>query len=135
MRMWLVDPAGMCRQHLLGEHVELHMLVGTLERGKSIQGFLDGGLIDTSKIRDRHTDLEVEMTLRGYKHKSPLSFVHDDPDGYVDVDGSLEDLHARCNECKQLFNAIQIPSDFDEYFGQTDDGLEHLKSLLGRFIS
>ena len=123
MRMWLVDPAGMCRQHLLGEHVELHMLVGTLERGKSIQGFLDGGLIDTSKIRDRHTDLTVEMMFRGYKHKSPLSFVHDDPDGYVDVDGNLEELHRRCEDCKSRGGV------------ETDDGLEHLKSLLGRFIS
>ena len=123
MRMWLVDPAGMCRQHLLGEHVELHMLVGTLERGKSLQGFLDGGLIDTSKIRDRHTDLTVEMMFRGYKHKSPLSFVHDDPDGYVDVDGNLEELHRRCEDCKSRGGV------------ETDDGLEHLKSLLGRFIS
>ena len=123
MRMWLVDPAGMCRQHLLGEHVELHMLVGTLERGKSIQGFLDGGLIDTSKIRARHTDLTVEMMFRGYKHKSPLSFVHDDPDGYVDVDGNLEELHRRCEDCKSRGGV------------ETDDGLEHLKSLLGRFIS
>ena len=123
MRMWLVDPAGMCRQHLLGEHVELHMLVGTLERGKSIQGFLDGGLIDTSKIRDRHADLTVEMMFRGYKHKSPLSFVHDDPDGYVDVDGNLEELHRRCEDCKSRGGV------------ETDDGLEHLKSLLGRFIS
>ena len=123
MRMWLVDPSGMCRLHLLGEHVELHMLVGTLERGKSIQGFLDGGLIDTSKIRDRHTDLTVEMMFRGYKHKSPLSFVHDDPDGYVDVDGNLEELHRRCEDCKSRGGV------------ETDDGLEHLKSLLGRFIS
>ena len=36
MRMWLVPPSHMCRKHLLGEHVELHMLLGTLKKGKSI---------------------------------------------------------------------------------------------------
>ena len=100
MRMWLVDTAGMCRQHLLGEHVELHMLVGTLKRDKSIQGFIDGGLIDTSKINERHSELVTEMTFRGYKHKSPLDFVHDDPVGDVDVESNLEDLHARCKDCE-----------------------------------
>jgi len=28
--MWMTPPAGMCRKHLLGEHVELHMLLGQL---------------------------------------------------------------------------------------------------------
>ena len=30
MRMWGVDPKQMCRQHLLGEHVELHMQAGAV---------------------------------------------------------------------------------------------------------
>ena len=100
MRMWLVDPAGMCRQHLLGEHVELHMLVGTLERGKSIQGFIDGGLIDTSKINERHSELAVEMMFRGYKHKSHLKTIRVDPVGHVDVESNFEELHRRCDDCK-----------------------------------
>ena len=40
MRMWMVDPKKMCRKHLLGEHVEIHMMVGTLLKGRSIDGFL-----------------------------------------------------------------------------------------------
>ena len=40
MRMWMLPTAGMCRKHLLGEHVELHMLLGSLRRGKNIEGFL-----------------------------------------------------------------------------------------------
>ena len=100
MRMWLVDPAGMCRQHLLGEHVELHMLVGTLERGKSLQGFIDRGMIDTSKINERHSELAVEMMFRGYKHKSPLRTIRVDPVGHVDVESNFEELHRRCDDCK-----------------------------------
>ena len=30
MRMWMVNPGFMCNKHLLGEHVECHMLVGHL---------------------------------------------------------------------------------------------------------
>ena len=37
MRMWMVDPQIMCRQHLLGEHTEMHMFVGTLKRGPALQ--------------------------------------------------------------------------------------------------
>lgn len=101
MRMWLVDPAGMCRKHLLGEHVELHMLVGHLKRGKSIQGFVDGGLLDTSKLISRHHEIEVEMAIRGYKHKSSLDYVHDDPKGSVDVEANVHELLRRCDDCKR----------------------------------
>ena len=40
MRMWMLPPKGLCRKHLLGEHVELHMLLGSMRRGKNIDGFL-----------------------------------------------------------------------------------------------
>ena len=33
MRMWLVNPALLCRQHLLGEHVEMHMFAGHILEG------------------------------------------------------------------------------------------------------
>lgn len=39
MRMWLVPPSHMCRKHLLGEHVELHMLLGTLKKGNPSPAF------------------------------------------------------------------------------------------------
>ena len=31
--MWKVNPKFLCVRHLLGEHKELHMLVGTLNKG------------------------------------------------------------------------------------------------------
>lgn len=43
MRQWLVDPRCLCDKHLLGEHVEHHMFIGTLRKNKSIQGYLDKG--------------------------------------------------------------------------------------------
>ena len=73
MRMWLVPPSHMCRKHLLGEHVELHMLLGTLKKGKSITGFLSGGLVDPCRMYKRHGELVREMERRGYAHNSPLT--------------------------------------------------------------
>ena len=34
MRQWYVPAECMCRQHLLGEHCEHHMFVGTLKKGR-----------------------------------------------------------------------------------------------------
>ena len=36
MRMWNVDPKLMCNKHLLGEHVEMHMFFGTIQKGISM---------------------------------------------------------------------------------------------------
>ena len=62
----------MCRKHLLGEHVELHMLLGSLRRGKNIDGFLAGKLVDPRRMFRRHEELVLEMERRGYRHASPL---------------------------------------------------------------
>ncbi len=66
MRMWMVDPKKMCRKHLLGEHVEIHMMVGTLLKGRSIDGFLERGLLEPQSARIRHDALAAEMQARGY---------------------------------------------------------------------
>lgn len=39
MRMWLVPTRFVRRKHLLGEHVEHHMLVGSIHKGLSMAGF------------------------------------------------------------------------------------------------
>lgn len=101
MRQWLVDPQLLCRQHLLGEHVEHHMFVGSISRGKSVEGFLRDGLLEPKTLRTRHSQLVNEMTRRGYNHKSPLTDVDIShlPDGKIDIDRNIEDLRNRCEEC------------------------------------
>lgn len=112
MRMWMVDPKIMCRKHLMGEHVELHMLVGTLERKKSIRGFVVNGLLEPLSIKRRHQDLVEEILARGYNHKSPLvvpSFEYltaEEMNARVDREKSLADLLARCGECGVGHTAI-----------------------------
>lgn len=52
MRMWMVPPRHMCRKHLLGEHVELHMFVGSIKNGVRVEGYLANNLGDHDQIRD-----------------------------------------------------------------------------------
>ena len=100
MRMWMVDPSLMCRRHLLGEHVEIHMLVGTLLRNKSIAGFVENNLIEVHSIRARHSELVREMDRRGMTHRSPLPKFRSRKLGKVDPRTNLAELARRCKDCR-----------------------------------
>ena len=105
MRMWMVDPHVMCRKHLLGEHVELHMLVGHLERRRAIGGYVITNCVEPRAIESRHAALMTEMARRGYWHASQL--VQPDvtwlPTAHrrarVDRAAALKELLRRCPEC------------------------------------
>jgi len=99
MRMWLVNPRLMCRQHLLGEHVELHMMVGCIVRGKSLAGYIEQGLIDTALIERRHLELVREMERRGYTHGSELPAFKVPAAGSIDRAQNLLELKRRCKSC------------------------------------
>jgi len=90
----------MCDRHLLGEHVELHMLVGSLRRKKTLTGFLEGGLVELHSIRSRHTDLVLEMKSRGFRHASPLPAFRGRKAGQVDARLNLKELARRCEDCR-----------------------------------
>jgi hypothetical protein len=97
----MVNPHKMCRQHLLGEHVECHMFVGTIRHGKNVQGYLDKGLLEIHNIQNRHDELVKEMLRRGYKHNSPISFVSK-KSGKIDSRQNVILLHDRCEKCRRL---------------------------------
>jgi hypothetical protein len=86
---------------LLGEHVETHMMVGSLNRGIHMEGFYSRGLIDTRLIRVRHDALVTEMHARGYRHASPLGVFTDPGRGHLTA-GAYNDLCRRCVECAEL---------------------------------
>ncbi len=75
MRIWDLEPARLCRAHLLGEHRELHGLWNILTQGK--RGYRahpetrrwEGKL---AALYARHEALVTEMLRRGYRHASPL---------------------------------------------------------------
>ena len=101
--MWLVKPEHMCKNHLLGEHVEIHMLVGCLEKGKNIKGYLKKGLVDPSLIEKRHDELVSEMKRRGYRHLSPLDGMPRNlPVGNVNQVKNASELASRCTKCRAL---------------------------------
>lgn len=115
MRMWMVDPATMCRKHLLGEHVEMHMLLGSMKKGTSLHGFAYNNLIEPSWLINRHEAVANEMIARGYNHKSPmdeeevrlllLELPPEVRSARVIRDASLDDLHARCPDCQGRWKA------------------------------
>jgi hypothetical protein len=105
MRMWMVNPKIMCNQHLLGEHVELHMLVGNIKHGKSIDGFLSG-LVYPSLVVQRHEDVAKEMVHRGMNHKSPIDCPGEITSSRIAQPiseiSNLKELARRCNQCSLL---------------------------------
>lgn len=98
-RMWMVKPSIMCRRHLLGEHKEIHQLIGCINKNKSIKGYLDNGLIEVHNARKRHSQLVKEMKKRGYHHQSKLKSFKIFKAGKVDIKKSMSDLKKRCKEC------------------------------------
>lgn len=75
MRVWDVEPALLCRQHLLGEHRELHGLWNILvlgHRGYSMHPETRRWEGKLAALFIRHEQLVTEMYQRGYRHASPL---------------------------------------------------------------
>ena len=118
MRMWMVDPQIMCRQHLLGEHKELHMLVGSVRRGRSLRGHIEKGQLQLSALHSRHEALAAEIERRNWDHSSPLletasergywltEVAQKQPlnGGEVDAEASRELLITRCSDCFALYH-------------------------------
>ena len=111
-RMWMTDPKIMCRNHLLGEHKEIHQLLGSLKKGYSVKGYVDNNCIEITSIVSRHDRIVEEMLSRGYNHMSPIHFTQSEINSYsvalyppehinykVDADLSLQDLLKRCSKC------------------------------------
>lgn len=75
MRIWDLEPARLCRPHLLGEHRELHAVWAVLTEGKA--GYANHPEVRRwegrlAALYARHEALVAEMARRGYRHASPL---------------------------------------------------------------
>lgn len=75
MRVWDISPEKLCKNHLLGEHRELHALWTILKENK--KGYVNhpetkrwvGKL---AALYLRHEEEVIEMKKRGYRHQSIL---------------------------------------------------------------
>ncbi|MCV0430250.1 pyrimidine dimer DNA glycosylase/endonuclease V [Nitrosopumilus sp.] len=75
MRIWDVSPDLLCRNHLLGEHRELHAMWSIITEKKKGYSKHPETLRWKGKLNAlylRHEKLVSEMNSRGYLHKSPL---------------------------------------------------------------
>lgn len=75
MRIWDIPPRHLCRQHLLGEHRELHAIWTVIVHNKKGYARHPETLRWHGKLHAlylRHALLVKEMVRRGYHHHSPL---------------------------------------------------------------
>ena len=107
MRMWKIDTEFLCRQHLLGEHNELHKFAGALNKEKNIKGFIEKGLMEVHNIVKRHNELVKEMNFRGYKHNSLLPKFKIFKAGKINVSKNKKDLFKRCDECRRRAKCLK----------------------------
>ena len=76
MRIWDIAPRRLCRNHLLGEHRELHAIWSVIVNGKKGYAQHPETLRWKGKLKALygwHEVLVVEMRSRGYQHRSPLA--------------------------------------------------------------
>ena len=109
MRMWMQEPKMLCRKHLLGSHVEIHMFIGSIRKGISMKGYIEKNLLEPESLKPYHDELVKEMESRGWNHKTPVSFWEDievenridDKIFYHKIDRyeAFKELVTRCPEC------------------------------------
>ena len=87
----------------------MHMFLGALKKGTSVDGYLKNNLFEPRSLYQRHKDLADEMIKRGYNHKSPLyeidcTWILDLPQEQqyweINRNEALKDLLDRCPECR-----------------------------------
>lgn len=75
MRIWDIKPKDLCREHLLGEHRELHALWSIIINKKKGFSRHPETLRWHGKLKalyQRHEELIKEFERRGYQHYTPL---------------------------------------------------------------
>ena len=97
----MVNPKIMCRQHLLGEHVEIHMFIGTINRRKSVKGYIEKAFLEVHNLYNRHEELVKEMARRNYNHNSEINkkWKFAEKVGTIDREKNLTELISRCSKC------------------------------------
>ena len=123
MRMWLCDPKIMCQKHLCGEHVEMHMFLGTLKKQKKVDGYLRNNLLQPRLLYQRHEDLKEEMISRGYNHKSDMT---EEECGCI-LELSIEKQYWEINKNQALWNLLdRCPECLGRFNGGTGGNRTHL---------
>ena len=107
MRVWDIPVSKLCRQHLLGQHRELHAIHSILTNGK--KGYRHHPEVkrwenNLSALKFAHDSTAGIMFKRGYKHDSPLSpcgDMMDYPKPWEPIEVQWEKLRAKDCPCLQ----------------------------------
>jgi hypothetical protein len=102
MRIWDIEPQELCRQHLLGEHRELHGLWNIITQGKTGYARHPETMRWVGKqtaLYARHEMLVQEMGRRGYSHNTPL-------DAKLAVGKSVQDVFINTLDEQRLLRCI-----------------------------
>jgi hypothetical protein len=133
MRIWDLNPGYLNRQSLLGEHRELHGIVSIIVNGKKGYSkhpetlrWVDYGWA----LKMRHELLAAEMSLRGFKEKTPV--VTDSNEGawpakYIDAPQEQFTLLADKYEKKEQ-GRIPLPRNAQQVWSQ------HKYSVMARNV-
>ncbi len=110
----MINPEKMCKQHILGEHRELHALKGSIKRTKpdhencekhrkNLITLAKEGLIELNSLKERHENLVKYLD----NHKSPIGEVpsleylpEDVKECEVDREKARLDLIGRPESCE-----------------------------------
>lgn len=131
MRIWDIDPGYLNRQSLLGEHRELHGIVSIIVNGKKGYARHPETLRWVGHgwaLKQRHSQLVCEMTLRGFTHQSPVvtrSKKYKWPTTFIDTpDRQLQILKAKYIDKER--GRIPLPNNEQQLWSQ------HKYSVLAR---
>lgn len=107
MRIWKTNPKYMCRQHLLGEHNEIHKHRHNFVKKHKMHNRILWNQIDAYIMKQRHNLLAKEMLRRGYNHKTP----YEQPDvSYLPkLEGELDCCLNKCENCQTHYlNVLEL---------------------------
>jgi len=108
VRIWDINPEILCRNHLLGEHRELHALWSIIVNKKKGYSKHPETLRWVGKLKalyNRHELLVKEMKKRGYAHNSTLdkklATGEEEQDEFIDnPDEQIKILREKGCDCK-----------------------------------
>lgn len=97
MRIWDIEPKFLCKNHLLGEHRELHAIWNVItnnKKGYSNHPETKRWVGKLKALYIRHERLVIEMDKRKYVHKSLLnkSLANDSDEQNIYVDSIKEQI-------------------------------------------
>ncbi|WGI18015.1 hypothetical protein [Methanonatronarchaeum sp. AMET-Sl] len=110
----MIDSELMCMQHILGEHRELHALVGTIKRTRpeyegsirhknNLIGLARDGFIELKSLKKRHDELakHFENHNSPIKELPPLKYLPKKVrEARVDREKAVKDLIDRPKSCR-----------------------------------